>query len=297
MDDFQFDSETPKLSNVLSALGRAFNKAGIETAPLDARLILQHVLGLSHSQLIMDPDRILSAYEMAMLLPLIKRRLTHEPVSRIFGEKEFWSLPFYLSSETLDPRPDTECLIEAVLALIGNDKSAPLRILDLGTGTGCILLSLLSELPNAIGVGVDISQGAVETACSNASRHRLQKRVSFLVSDWLSEVDGKFDLVVSNPPYIRAQDIKSLSCEVEQHDPHLALDGGDCGLIAYQNIIDKIGPFLASSSILAFEIGEGQSHDLERLLRRSDFSSFIENVVIKPDLSGIQRVVCAQLKN
>ena len=206
--------DTAQLSHVMMFLTRKFEAARIETAALDARLLLQHITGLTHTDIITKPDTRLSPSQLDDLSKLFARRLQREPISRIIGKTEFWSLPFLISKDTLDPRPDTETMVELALEMIGPRQNEPLRLLDLGTGSGCILLSLLHELPLASGVGVDLNPGAVDMATQNAVELSLQKRAQFQVSDWFSYVEGKFDVILSNPPYIAKAELAKLMPEV-----------------------------------------------------------------------------------
>ena len=204
---------------VTQRLKRAFaNDGRLAAADLDARLLVGHVLGLDATGLIVHADRPVSELDVARAMALADRRIAGEPVARIVGEKEFWSLTLRLSPETLVPRPDTETVVEAALASIRREGRAgdPLTILDLGTGSGAILLALLSELPAATGVGVDLAEGAARTARENARRLGLADRARFAVADWDAGINGQFDLVVSNPPYVRSGEISGLAVEVSR---------------------------------------------------------------------------------
>ena len=213
-----------------------FRTAGLDTPQLDARLLIAHALGCDHAALLADGQRLLDTAEETAIAELAERRLAHEPVARIVGTKEFWSLDLRLDPATLVPRPETETLVEAALAVVDRhgSRARPLRIADLGTGSGAILLALLSELSNAIGVGCDIDSRAVLTARDNARRlapqHALANRALFVVCDLTAALRGPFDLIVSNPPYIASADIAALAPEVRLFDPRPALDGGADGL-------------------------------------------------------------------
>ena len=223
------------------ALTARFKSAAIESAELDARILTGHALGLDLTGLISAAQRQVTPDELARLEEFAGRRLAGEPVARILGEKEFWGLPLRLSSATLVPRPDTETVVELALELLraGGGLDRPLRIADLGTGSGAILLALLSELPAAQGFGTDISQAALHTASANAARAGLSERATFVACDYASGLTGPFDLIVSNPPYIRSADIDGLAAEVRNHDPLAALDGGADGLDAYRALIPQ----------------------------------------------------------
>jgi release factor glutamine methyltransferase len=269
--------------------------AAIESADLDARLLTGHALGLDLTGLILAAQRQLTPDESARLEEFARRRLAGEPVARIIGEKEFWGLPLQLSSATLVPRPDTETVVELALELLraDGDLDRPLRIADLGTGSGAILLALLSELPVAQGFGTDISDGALQTARANAARAGLSDRATFIACDYASGLTGPFDLIVSNPPYIRSADINGLATEVRSHDPLAALDGGADGLDAYRALIPQAAALLAPRAALVVEAGEGQSAEIQALMTAAGLMPVI---VPKADLAGIPRAVAGHKK-
>lgn len=238
--------------------------AGIDTAAYDAKIILEDVA----------PEHIAQ---------VVARRVGGEPLWRILGYRDFWKHRFYLSPETLEPRPDTETLIETVLQSVPHAK----RILDIGTGTGCILLSLLHEYPDATGVGIDIQDGALQTARGNAERIGLTNRATFITSNWCDSVDGMFDVIVSNPPYIPTRDIANLESNVKNFDPILALDGGNDGLDPYKKLLPQCKKHLVRGGRLFFEIGIGQVDDITRLVEEN--SATLIRVV--RDLNGVERVV------
>jgi release factor glutamine methyltransferase len=220
------------------------------------------------------------------LASFTQRRLNHEPVARIIGVREFWGLPFRLSPETLVPRPDTETLVETALDLLP-DRQAPLRLVDFGTGSGCILVALLHELPQATGLGVDLSLGALVTARTNATDNRVGNRCHFALSRWADAVSGPFDLIVSNPPYIASGVIPTLDQEVREHDPKLALDGGPDGLEPYRILLGEAERLLAPGGLLVVEIGYDQAKALSRLAGLSG----LEILRVAHDLSGNPRCV------
>jgi release factor glutamine methyltransferase len=273
-------------SEALRELRRTFSEAGFETAALDARLLLLAALGISATDLITQPDICLSPDEAKTLAAFTHRRLDHEPVARIVGVREFWGLPFHLSPETLVPRPDTETVVETALDLLP-DRQAPLRIVDFGTGSGCILVALLHELPQAMGLGVDLSFGALVTARTNAADNRVGSRCHFALSRWADAVSGPFDLMVSNPPYIASKVIPTLDEEVREHDPKLALDGGPDGLEPYRILLSEAGRLLAPQGLLVVEIGYDQAQDLVGLAGAQG----LEIVRIAHDLSDNPRCV------
>ncbi|MEA1833206.1 peptide chain release factor N(5)-glutamine methyltransferase [Methylobacterium durans] len=262
--------------------------AGIEAAGSDARFLVLDVLGLSALQLATEGGEPMGADGAARLDAALARRLSGEPVARILGAWEFWGLPFRLSRETLVPRPDTETLVEAGLAALP-DRSAPCRILDLGTGSGCLLVALLTERTNALGVGLDRSPGALRTARENAGLNGVGARAAFVGGDWGVSLRGRFDLIVSNPPYIASGVIPHLSPEVRLHDPAAALDGGADGLDAYRRILTDVtdGDLLRAGGALCFEVG----HDQAEAVRTLGTASGLEDAAIRYDLAGHGRVV------
>jgi release factor glutamine methyltransferase len=276
--------------NTLRTLRRAaearLTAAGIDTPDLDARLLIQHALGLTRERLLFDADTPLTDDQAAAVHALIERRAAREPVSRILGERAFWSLELSLNADTLDPRPDTETIVEAALDAIP-DRTAALRILDLGTGTGCILLALLAELPNATGLGIDLSAKAAEAAAGNAVRNGLASRARFQAGNWGEGLAERFDLVVSNPPYIPSGDIPSLDPEVREHDPLRALDGGADGLEAYRAIAAQLPGLLVPGGVAALEVGAGQAADVAALLEANG----VRVTGIFRDLGGIERCI------
>jgi release factor glutamine methyltransferase len=272
------------------ALTLQFRSAGIDSAELDARLLTGHALGLDLTGLITAAQRQLTQDEFARLEDLARRRLAGEPVARIVGEKEFWGLPLRLAPATLVPRPDTETVVELALELLraGGELDRPLRIADLGTGTGAILLALLSELPAATGTGTDISEAALQTAAANAARAGLSDRATFIACDYASGLSGRFDLIVSNPPYIRSPDIGDLAAEVRNHDPLAALDGGADGLDAYRALVPQAARLLMPGAALVVEAGAGQSGQIEALMVAAGLTPAPSP---KADLAGIPRAV------
>jgi release factor glutamine methyltransferase len=264
----------------------------VDTAELDARLLVGHALSLDLTGMVRAANRILTPGESDRLNDLANRRLAGEPVARILGHKEFWGLPLALSPATLVPRPDTETVVELALEMLRtNPARQGTRIADLGTGTGAILLALLSELHGAVGVGTDISQEALETARGNAARLGFSDRASFIRCDYAAGLTGSFDLIVSNPPYIRSNDIASLAVEVRDHDPQKALDGGPDGLDAYRTLIPQAARILSPGGTLVVEAGQGQAARIEALMTAAGLAP---RVAPKADLGGILRAVGAR---
>ena len=264
-------------------------QAGIEAPLREARLLLGQAAGLGLSTMIGWSERGVPNEAAATFRIFIARRLLHEPVSRILGRREFWSLDFAVTAATLDPRPDTETLVEAVLAALP-DRKAPLRLADFGTGTGCILLALLSELPNAYGIGIDRSPEAARVAAGNAAALGFAGRAGFVVGDWAESVGVGIDVVVSNPPYIPSAQIDGLDPEVAAYDPVTALDGGADGLDAYRRLAPEFARILRPGGLAGFEIGQGQDRDVAALCRDAG----LQVIEIRPDLAGIGRVVLAR---
>ena len=264
--------------------------AGIETPELDARLLLGDVLQLNLTGLIAAAARTLNADEAAALESRVQRRIDGEPIARILGHKEFWGLSFALSPATLVPRPDTETIVEAALDILKQDGrlNDALHIADIGTGSGAILLALLSELPNAQGIGTDINPDAIHTATRNAAALGLNGRARFIECNYADALHGPFDLIVSNPPYIPSRDIDDLAIEVRAHDPRLALDGGPDGLDAYRVIAPAAVELLVPGGVVFLEIGQGQERDVARLTAGAGLDA---EVSVKADLSGIPRAV------
>jgi release factor glutamine methyltransferase len=272
------------------ALAAQLKTAAVDSAELDARLLIGHTLGLDLTGLITSAQRRLTTVESTRLEEFARRRLAGEPVARILGEKQFWGLSLQLSSATLVPRPDTETVVELALELLraGGDLTRPLRIADLGTGSGAILLALLSELPAAEGIGTDISGAALRTAAANAARAGLSERATFIACDYARGLSGSFDLIVSNPPYIRSADIGGLAVEVRDHDPLAALDGGADGLDAYRALIPQAASLLSPGAALVVEAGKGQSGPIQDLMTAAGLTPA---TAPRADLAGIPRAV------
>jgi release factor glutamine methyltransferase len=271
----------------------AFRAGGIETPELDARVLIGHALGLDHAALAGNATRILSPAEVEAIDALARRRLTHEPVARIIGVKEFWSLPLRVDHTTLVPRPETETIVEAAFAAIDRQSSRahPLRIADLGTGSGAILLALLTELPNACGIGTDLNPQALRLARANARALHLD-RALFVACDMAAALRGPFDLIVSNPPYIASDDIGALAPEVRLFDPRLALDGGPDGLDGFRAIAGAAAALLAPDGLIVVELGARQEEKVAGLFVESGLAP----APACPDLAGIARALVARKK-
>ena len=256
--------------------------AGIDGPRLEARLLLAHALGVAPADVLRDRD---AEVDGAVLAPLLDRRLAHEPLSLILGAREFWSLTFAVSPATLVPRPDSETLIEAALEAFAG-RLPPGRILDLGTGTGCLLLAALSEFPTAFGVGVDLSAEVAALARSNAVGLGLADRAAFLCADWARSLAGRFDLVLCNPPYIPTCEVGGLMPEVAHFEPRTALDGGSDGLAAYRDLLPEVPRLLQPNGIAVLELGQDQAGPVGDLARRAGMV-----VEIRNDLAEIGRAI------
>ena len=259
------------LRGLIRQAGKQLSQRGIETSALDARLLLQAASSMGHEDIVAEPDLILPADVTARFWSLVERRCAFEPIARILGTREFFGRNFRVTPAVLDPRADTETLIEAALALARG--KGPVRILDLGTGSGAIAVTLLAELPGAIAVATDLSVAALEVAKGNAGVLGVADRASFMQANWFDGVDGQFDLIVSNPPYIALGDIAGLAADVRDFDPVRALDGGPDGLEAYRRIASGAGDHLGPEGHVVLEIGAGQEARVNGLFEARGFAS------------------------
>ena len=274
-------------AGALLAEGRAtLRAAGIDTADLDARLLVASLLGLTAARLIVDGDRPIDTDEAARVAAAVARRAAGEPVGRILGEREFWGIRFRLNEAALEPRPDSETIVEAALSACG-DRQRPLRILDLGTGTGCLLVALLAERPAATGLGVDLSARALEAAHSNADAAGVGDRALFVRADLGQPVAAGLDLVVSNPPYIPSADIDGLDREVRLHDPRLALDGGTDGLDPYRRLLGWVGGALRPGGTVVLEVAPDAATTVVGLAEAQGLAA----LEVRADLAGRPRAV------
>jgi release factor glutamine methyltransferase len=267
----------------------ALAAAGFEEPRRQARRLVAEALAIPESALFGNPDRAVDQQQISWVRAISDRMVAGEPLSRILERREFWGLEFALSADTLDPRPETETVIEAVLRR-KLDRERPLHLLDLGTGTGCLLLALLSEFPASTGIGIDIAEGAIRTAVRNSVSLGLGGRARFFVGDWTNALLGKFDAIVANPPYIASKTIPLLPREVACHDPWRALDGGEDGLRSYPKIAEAAQKLLCRDGILATEIGAGQADAVALILEVNGL--LVEGV--EKDLAGIARCMIAR---
>ncbi|MFN3656107.1 MAG: peptide chain release factor N(5)-glutamine methyltransferase [Pseudolabrys sp.] len=281
-------------AEAIRLLAQAFRLAGLDDPQIDARILVGHALRLDRAQLMAQSDRLLEAREVNAVSALAARRLRHEPVARILGHRDFWDLTLAVGPDVLVPRPETETVVEAALDFVlrGGLRQEKLRILDIGTGTGALVLALLQELPNAVGTGSDISEAAIAVARGNAERNGLAARCAFVVCNIADGISGTFDIVVSNPPYIPRGEIAQLMSEVRDFDPALALDGGADGLDAYRAIAGEARRLLAPAGRLFVELGIGQESAVGALFAAAGLTVY----PARADLAGIPRCLFADFK-
>jgi release factor glutamine methyltransferase len=280
------------IGSMLGEVAAALERAGFDETRRRARRLVAAALDLSATEVFARLDRVVTNDESERIAAVLRRALAHEPLSRILGAREFWGLDFLLSPDTLDPRPETETVVEAVLARLP-ERDRAYHFLDLGTGSGCLLLALLSEFPAAAGLGVDLSPGAIATARDNAARLALDGRARFAIGDWGTGVAECFDAIVSNPPYIESDALPDLPPEVRDFDPPLALDGGADGLAAYRVIAADLPRLLNPAGVFACEVGQGQEKAVARIIVAA--GHVVEAIL--PDLAGISRCIVARPKS
>jgi release factor glutamine methyltransferase len=275
-----------RMTSALRTVTNALAEARIENPGLEARMLLCAAAACDHASLIRDPDALLPCEAAARLQSFVARRLEGEPATRILGTRAFWTLDLRVTPDVLDPRPDSECLIEAALNQLGSRRNLPLRILDLGTGTGALLLALLCECPHARGIGTDLSPAACDVARENAQRNGLASRTEIRQGRWMDGLEGPFDVILSNPPYIASETIAGLDVEVARYDPRLSLDGGPDGLTAYREIIASLPTFL-EGGFAVLELGVGQDPDVTRIASAAG----LETLDLRNDLGGVPRAL------
>nr|WP_244954645.1 peptide chain release factor N(5)-glutamine methyltransferase [Rhodothalassium salexigens] len=267
---------------------RRLNAAGIDTARLDAEVLLAHVLGTERLALLLDTERPVPGDRAAAFDACVARRAARVPVAQIVGRREFWGLDFVVGPDVLTPRPDSETVVAAALDRVPGGRAR--RVCDLGTGSGCLLLALLSEWPDALGLGIDRSGAALAVARANAATLGLSGRVSWVEADWFPPAEAaaaRFDVIVSNPPYIPSAEIAGLAAEVRDHEPRGALDGGADGLDAYRRLAALVPDRLAPGGVCVLEVGAGQAAAVEALFRAAGLMP----AGIEPDLAGVARAV------
>lgn len=284
--------EARRLGELLRAVSARLSDAGIESARLDARLLIAEAARVRTEDILLNPDQAVAQSEIDVLEGLVARRETREPIAHILGIKGFRNFDLEVSSDVLVPRPETEVLVDVAEQFLVGRKQAGMRILDLGTGSGCIILSLMDSFPNAEGIAVDVSDSALSVARSNADALSLSDRIVFRRGHWFEPLDigeADFDLIVSNPPYIPTADVRNLEPDAREHEPVLALDGGGDGLNAYREIVPNALKRLLPDGALIVEIGIHQDSDVVALCRTAGFA----NVSVVNDLAGVPRVVVA----
>ena len=276
------------LSEIKKKLSKNFLISGIDTAELDARLILKEILSFDDKELIIRENYNIPEGIIREIFAIEERRLKGEPISKIFKKRDFYKSKFIISNDVLDPRPETELIVEIANKYI--KKNDVKNILDLGTGSGCILLSVLKENKMINGLGIDLSKEAINIAQKNSKKLQVEKQSNFLISNWMESINFKFDIVVSNPPYIPSKDIKKLSKDVKKFDPLISLDGGEDGLSCYRLIVKDLKRVITKNAIIIIEIGCNQSKLVEEIFKKNDFK------LIKKynDINGLDRVLTFQ---
>jgi release factor glutamine methyltransferase len=282
----QTPARATPLGPALDAASARLAAAGVEQPRREARLLAAHLLGLTANTLL---DTAIPVDEAA-LAALVERRAGREPLAFITGRQGFWTLDLAVSAATLIPRADSEALIEAALAALPR-RADVTRVLDLGTGTGCLLLAVLSEFPSAFGVGVDLSPHAARLARGNAQSCGLLDRAAFITGDWAASLAGRFDLILCNPPYIEQQALAGLMPEVAQHEPARALDGGRTGLAAYEALMPELPRLLRPGGVAVFELGQGQADAVATLAKAAGLA----HVSLRADLAGVDRALVLRL--
>jgi release factor glutamine methyltransferase len=277
------------LGELTAAAAARLAEAGIDSVRLDARLLAAHAFGVTPARLIGHPEHRPTPAERHRFAALVARRAAREPIAYILGRREFWGLELRVSKATLVPRPETETVVELALGIAGGRDDGDLAILDLGTGTGCLLLALLSELPDARGLGVDVSAKALTIARANARRLGLAGRARFRISDWGERVGERFDLVVANPPYVADSDFAQLAPEVRRFEPRLALSGGADGLAQYRLLVPGLRRLLKPQASVILEIGDGQADAVEAILE----GHRLKVSGVRADLAGRPRAIAA----
>lgn len=278
------------LSELQKKITKILAEGGIETNSLDARIILREIFNFDEKELILNSDLILSESKISKVQKIITRRLNFEPVSKIFGKRDFYNSTFSISDDVLDPRPETENIVEIANNFI-LEKGYE-SFIDLGTGSGCIILSILKENKNLTAVGVDISIDAINIAKKNSKDMNLEKRSSFLVSNWLSSIYNSYDLIISNPPYIPSDEIITLSKTVKNFDPLISLDGGQDGLKCYKEIAQDINRVINKNGRVILEIGYNQAHDVIKIFESKEFKL----LKIYKDINGLNRILTFESK-
>lgn len=295
--NLHFESESMSIRHKLAGTAARLKRAGCETPSLDARVLLCHVLGLDWAELVLKADVLINQTNAAHFDRLSARRARGEPLAYLVGKREFWSLDFEVDQSTLIPRPDSEAVVEAVLGELRQRpglEAMPHKLLDLGTGSGCLLLSLLSELPNAYGVGTDVNGNALNVARRNAAKFGLDHRVAFYCSSWGNDIQDHFNIIVANPPYIPDRELLDLPRDVFQFEPRIALCGGQDGLDAYRQMAKDVPRLLLPGGLFVVEIAQGRASQARRVLFDRDELIFLKSHL---DLAGTVRVLVGKKSN
>jgi len=281
------------ISDLLHQARKSLNEAGIETAALEARVLLCHVSQMTEAEVVAYPERTIDDASRLRFLDLVDKRTKRIPLAHLLGVREFWGLEFSVNDQTLIPRPETEFAVELAVDFARSivQKNGNVRVLDLGTGTGCLLISILHEVENANGVGVDINPKAVELAKKNAKNLGVDARARFQCMNWGEELEETFDIIVSNPPYIQSGDLTGLMPEVSIYEPVQALDGGADGLDEYRKLIPQARELLNKHGLLILEIGKEQAGGVLGLLGQHGFQPRESNHPVKHDLAGYDRII------
>ena len=278
------------LSDLQTAITKKLFDSGIETSSLDSRIILKEVFCFNEKELILNSQLIVTKNKISEADKILARRISGEPVSKIFGKRDFYKSTFLISEDVLDPRPETELIIEIANNFI-LDKGYK-NFIDLGTGSGCIILSILKDNKSLRAIGIDISNKAINIAQKNCSNLNLEKQATFLVSNWLSKVSGSYDLIISNPPYIPSKDVDALSANVKNYDPLISLDGGEDGLKCYRQIAEDINRVIGKNGRVLLEIGYNQAEDVIKIFESKDFI-FLDKYI---DINGLDRILTFESK-
>ena len=278
------------LSDLQTAITKKLFDSGIETSSLDSRIILKEVFCFDEKELILNSQSIVTKNKISEVYKILARRISGEPVSKIFGKRDFYKSTFLISEDVLDPRPETELIIEIANNFI-LDKGYK-NFIDLGTGSGCIILSILKDNKSLCAIGIDISNKAINIAQKNCSNLNLEKQATFLVSNWLSKVSGSYDLIISNPPYIPSKDVDALSANVKNYDPLISLDEGEDGLKCYRQIAEDINRVIGKNGRVVLEIGYNQAEDVIKIFESKDFI-FLDKYI---DINGLDRILTFESK-
>jgi release factor glutamine methyltransferase len=278
------------LGDLQTAITKKLFDSGIETSSLDSRIILKEVFCFDEKELILNSQLIVTKNKISEADKILARRISGEPVSKIFGKRDFYKSTFLISEDVLDPRPETELIIEIANNFI-LDKGYK-NFIDLGTGSGCIILSILKDNKSLRAIGIDISNKAINIAQKNCSNLNLEKQATFLVSNWLSKVSGSYDLIISNPPYIPSKDVDALSANVKNYDPLISLDGGEDGLKCYRQIAEDINRVIGKNGRVVLEIGYNQAEDVIKIFESKDFI-FLDKYI---DINGLDRILTFESK-